>query len=308
MLAPMRRSFLVGALAGLAVAALGLDARAFTYIVTPEDTLASIAERYYGRIQYEQLLVAANQLDAHGGTSIVAGARLEVPALGHRRTKQGETWATLAKDLLGAESRADVLAAANGTSPWLPPADGAEIAIPYNLRVVAAGTDTIVTIAYKYMGDMNKAWVLDHYNGLKGRRLARGDVVLVPLTDLPLTEAGKRAAAEAAGASCSQAAGDTRQAQRRVEGELPALMADVRSGRYVDAVARGTRFLSSGSLTQPQLALINRQLLEAYAALDAQGLATSACTEWRKNDPRARVDPVMMSPKLVLACERGSSP
>ncbi len=299
----MRRSF---ALFGLACLAFAAKAQAFPHVVQPGETLASIAEHYYGRIQYEELLVAANQLDAQGGTPIVSGMRLEVPALDHRRVKGGDSWTDLAGTLLGATTRADVLAAANGTSPWLPPADGAEIVIPYNLRVVASGSDTIVTIAYKYMGDMNKAWVLDHYNGFKGKRVRRGDVVLVPLTDLPLTEVGKHAAAEAAIATCSQAAGDTRQAQRRVESELPALLADVRAGRYVEAVTRGTRFLASGPLTKPQIAVINRQLLEAYAALDAQGLATAACTTWRKNDPRARVDPVMMSPKLVAACERGS--
>ena len=297
----------------LAAAALGSlaclmasDALAFTYIVQKGDTLASIAERFYGRIQHEKVLVAANTLDAHGGTPIVPGMRLEVPALSHRRVKKADTWPKLAKELLGAEHRADVLAIANGTSPWLPPSEGAEIVVPYNLPVVTGGGDTIVTIAFEFLGDMNKAWVLDHYNGLKGKRLARGDVVLVPMTDLPLTSEGRSTAQAAAGSACSQSAGDTRSAQRKVEAELPALIADVRNGRYVDAVTRGTRFLASGSLAKPQLAAVHRQLLEAYAALDAAGLATASCNAWRENDPEHVVDPVTMSPKLVLACERGA--
>jgi phage tail protein X len=284
---------------------IACDAGAFPYVVQKGDTLASIAERFYGRIQHEKVLVAANSLDAHGGTPIVAGMRLEIPALSHRRARKGDTWGRLATELLGAPHRADVLAIANGTSPWLPPAEGAELAIPYNLPVVTGGGDTIVTIAFKYLGNMNKAWVLDHYNGLKGRQLARGDVVLVPITDLPLTPAGRAAAQAASSALQSEAAGETRQSQRKVQAELPALLADVRNGRYVDAVARGTRFLASTSLAKPVLATIHRQLLEAYAALDATGLATAACSEWRKNDPLARVDPVLMSPKLVSACERG---
>ena len=42
----------------LALALSAGTARAFSYVVAPGDTLASIAERYYGRIQQERLLVA----------------------------------------------------------------------------------------------------------------------------------------------------------------------------------------------------------------------------------------------------------
>lgn len=296
---------------GIAVAALGLsflasDAHGFTHVVQKGDTLASIAERYYGRIQHEKILVAANSLDAHGGTPIVPGMRLEVPALAHRRVKKGDTWPELAKLLLGATTRSDVLSMANGSSPWLTPVEGSEIIVPYNLPVVVSTGDTIVTVAYKFVGDMNKAWVLDHYNGLKGKRLGPGDVVLVPLTDLPLTEDGKKAVVESNPLVCSQGGGEARQTQRKVAVELPTLSADVRGGRYVDAVTRGTRFLASGNLDQQQLGLVHRQLLEAYAALDAPGLAAASCAEWRKHDPSAKLDPVMMSPKLIAACEKSA--
>lgn len=296
---------------GIAVAVLGLsflanDAHGFTHVVQKGDTLASIAERYYGRIQHEKILVAANSLDAHGGTPIVPGMRLEVPALSHRRVKKGDTWPELAKLLLGAKDRSDVLSMANGSSPWLTPVEGSEIIVPYNLPVVVSTGDTIVTVAYKFVGDMNRAWVLDHYNGLKGKRLAPGDVVLVPLTDLALTDDGKKAVVESNPLVCSQGGGEARSTQRKVTVELPTLSADVRGGRYVDAVTRGTRFLASGNLDQQQLGLVHRQLLEAYAALDAPGLAAASCAEWRKHDPSAKLDPVMMSPKLIAACEKSA--
>ena len=292
----------------LASLLLASDALAFPHVVQRGETLASIAERFYGRIQNEKLLVMANLLDVEGGTDIVPGMRLEVPALAHRRVKRGDTWKGLAAELLGHPDREDVLAVANGTSPWLPPEDGAEIVVPYNLRVVASPTDTIVSIAFKYMGDMNKAWVLDRYNRFKGRKLRRGDVVLVPVVDLPLTDEGRAAAADAAAQRCSEGGGDTRLSQRKVHAELPLLIADVRNGRYVDAVRRGNRFLASAELTKAQLASVNRQLLEAYVALDAPGLATEACAEWRKHDPNARLDPIKLSPKLLKACGQREGP
>ena len=296
-----RRS--IAALALAIVAGFESRADAFVHRVATGDTLASIAEKYYGRIQYERLLVAANFLDDRGGTPIMRGMRLEVPALEHRKVANGDTWETLAAELLGSPSRADVLSMANGSSPWLAPEEGSEIEVPYNLRVIVGEGEQITQIAYRHLGDMNKAWMLDRYNGLDGKKLVRGDVVLVPLTDLPLTAAGREALTQALGATCSEGGGLGKKTQRKIAQEIPALVADVRAGRYVDAVTRGTRFVATGMLTEPQLALVHQKLTEAYVALDAVGLAAASCAEWRKRDPAARLDPALYSPKIVAACE-----
>jgi hypothetical protein len=203
--------------------------------------------------------------------------------------------------------RADILALANGTNPWIPPQIGAVIVVPYNLTIIATGSETLLGLAYKYLGNRNKAWVIDRYNHLKGRRIRRGDVLLIALSDLPLTEAGRAAARTTAGIQCSQADAPALATQKDVQSELPAFIADVRSGRYVSAVARGSRFLASGQLTRQQLALIHRHLLESYAALGATGLATASCHAWRESDPEARLDPKRLSPKLLAACKVQSS-
>jgi hypothetical protein len=301
---PSRRATAYALALGLVLSAG--TARAFSYVVAPGDTLASIAERYYGRIQQERLLVAANFLDARRGTPIVPGMRLEVPALGHHRIVRGETWETLAAELLGSPSRADVLSAANGSSPWLAPEDGSEIAVPYNLRVVVGEKEDLTTIAYRHLGDMNKAWTLDHYNGLGGKKPLEGDVLLVPISDLTLTEAGRKAAATAAATECTEAGGGARKTQQHIAQELPALVADVRAGRYAEAVTRGVRFVASGALTEPQRALVEQKLTEAYVALDAPGLAAAACSEWRKRDRAVHLDPTVISPKIIAACERAT--
>jgi LysM domain len=301
------RHNLLATLLAAAFALFAARARAFIHVVQKTETLAQIAERTYGRIQYEKILVAANALDAQGGTSIVAGQRLEIPAVGHYRVTAGETWASMAKQLLGDGdvARATVFAQANDTMPWIPPSDGAEIIVPYNLRYIITQADTIVTIAQRFMGEKEKAWLLDQYNHLKGQPLRRGDVVLVPLVNLPLTEAGKTEAAAAEAAVRSQAAGATREIQRKVDSEFPVLLSDVRGGRYVDAVTRGVRMLALGDLTKHQLAIIHRQLTEAYVALDALGLAASSCAAWRANDPKARLNSTFLSPKILAACSRG---
>ncbi|WP_437623495.1 LysM domain-containing protein [Sorangium sp. So ce321] len=290
----------LGALAATLLA--GSAAAAFPHVVREGETLAQIAERTYGRVQMEQVLVAANALDAGAGVPIMPGLRLEVPALGHHRVTAGETWAILAERLLGAADRSDVLALSNDTWPWIEPTDGLEIIVPYNLRYVVGQNDTLLTIAYRFLGKRDKAWMLDKYNHLKQDPLRRGMVILVPLTDLPLTTQGKAEAASAGALVRSEGAGRAREAQRRVDAELPQLAGDVRSGRYIDAVARANRLLGYGDLARMQIATVHRHLLEAYVALDATGLAETACAAWRESDPTARLDPIELSPKIVRAC------
>ena len=283
------------------------QADAFPHVVRAGETLAQIAERVYGRVEMEQILVSANALDAGRGLSIVPGMRLEIPSVGHHRVSAGETWTSLADTLLGHPDRSDVLAISNEAKPWIQPTEGQEIRVPYNLRYVAGPGDSTLTIAYRFLGQRDKAWMLDRYNRLGGESIQRGDVVLVPLTELELTAEGKTLAASAGALVRSEGAGQAREAQRRAEIDMPQLAADVRNGRYVDAVTRANRLLGSGDLSRTQLAQIHQRLVEAYVALDAQGLAETSCLAWREADPSLVLDPIELSPKIVRACTSAST-
>lgn len=296
----------VGLFAGaLALALFGAsDAAAFGHVVSSGETLAQIAIRFYGTPRFEAAIAGANALDAHGGSAIVAGQLLEVPAPAHHRVTDGETWFALARQFLGDPKRADVLARANRAVAWVPPIESQEIEIPAVVAHIAAEGETMPTLAQRYLGDQNKAWELDIYNGrVSSQKLLRGDVVLVPLIDLSLTEEGKKAARAAAERTRTEGGGQAYEAQRRGEADIPPLLADIRAGRYVDAVARGNRLLGSGELTRVQLATIHRALLESYVALDAPGLAAGACAAWKTQaGADARLDPRLVSPKIRAAC------
>ena len=293
------------AIAFAVVGAARGEAVAFPHVVQRGETLAAIAERTYGRVELEQILVAVNGLDTGGGIPIVPGMRLEIPALGHHRATSGDTWASLADALLGDPERSDVLATANGSLPWLVPSDGQEVVVPYNLRYVVQQGDSTLTIAYRFLGAREKAWLLDRYNHLHQKAAKRGVVLLVPITALPLTAEGKAEAAGAGAAVRAEGGGRAREAQRRVEAELPLLAIELRSGRWADVVGRGNRLLGYGELSKPEVAQIQRALTEAYVALDAIGLAETACNAWREADPGAELDPAELSPKIVRACTAG---
>jgi LysM repeat protein len=297
------RALVLGGLAAALLSATS-DASAFDHVVSQGETLAQIAIRFYGTPRFEAAIAGANALDVHGGSAIVAGQPLEIPAPAHHRVKEGETWHVLARVFLGDPRRADTLARANGAVAWVPPVENQQIEIPAIVAHIAAEHDTMPGLAQRYLGDVNKSWELDLYNGRDGKqRLLRGDVILVPLIDLSLTEEGKKAARAAADRERSEGGGQAYEAQRRAEADIPPVLADVRAGRYVDAVAKGNRLLGSGELTRPQLAAIHRALLEAYVALDAAGLAAGACSAWKTNaGADVRLDARSVSPKIRAAC------
>src|SRR5580658_1642516 len=292
-------SLLVG---GIALAFSG-DARAFTHIVKPGETLAQIAERMYASPKLEVVLVGANALDVQGGAVIVPGMRLEIPAPGHRTILAGETWAELALTWLGSgdTARAEMLAISNHGVPWVPPTEGQEIEIPPVITYIAGESETVNSIAARFWGDPNRGWELNPYNHRDGVAVKRGEVVLVPMPNLKLTDAGK-AEARAAAERDGTVAGAALEHQRKADADLPQLLADVRYGRYGEAVARGNRILGGGSLTRLQLATVHRALLEAYVAIEARAAAVAACAAWKSNDPNAAIDPVRMSPKILAAC------
>jgi hypothetical protein len=252
------------------------DVAAFTHVVQSGDTLASVAERYYGRIQLERVLATANHLDGNNTRGLTAGMLLEIPAVTYRQVHQDETWKSLATELLGHEERYILLAQVNGHKPWLEPELGQLIVVPYNLAWIASGEESLATLAYRYLGSTKHAYRIVQYNGLGENGPARGDVLLLPLHELPLTEEGKAAAELAAAQITEQSHGDHFRQQQESKDEAKHLAEDVRSGRYVSAVASGTRLIAAGKLTQEGRAQVHFLLLEAYVALDARGLARTA--------------------------------
>ncbi len=277
------------------------DSVAFPHIVRRGESLGQIAERVYGRLELERLIVAVNGLHGARGSTIVPGMRLELPAVGYHKVLPGETWKTIAAARLGHPDRNDVLAQLNGANPWLRPPIGSEIVIPYNLRYVASRGDTTQTVAYRFLGRRDGAYIVASYNLFKRASLRQGEVVLVPLTDLTLTEAGKQAALNAGALVRSETGGGAREAQKKASAELPRLVQDVRHGHYIEAIARGAAMLRL-DLSESQLARIHEQLTVAYVALEARGLAATSCSAWLRNDPSVVLNPIDHSPKILAVC------
>jgi hypothetical protein len=277
---------------------------AFPHIVKPGETLSQIAARMYGDARKETVLAGANALDVQGGSAIVPGMRLEIPAPAHHTVIAGDTWNSMALAWLGDTRRSDVLARLNHAVAWVDPPVGMAVEIPAVVAHIAADGDTSASVAARYWGDSNRGWELNSFNGRHEAPLQHGEIVLVWLSDLELSDTGKAEAQLSLELARTETDTARLDVQRRADAELPRLRNDVRTGLYVAAVARANRIIASGPLTRPQLAVTYRALLEAYVALMAEPEAMAACVSWRANESDPRLDPVLTSPKIRAVCGR----
>ncbi|MBK8171545.1 MAG: LysM peptidoglycan-binding domain-containing protein [Sandaracinaceae bacterium] len=298
----MRSGFAVALCASLLVASSAAADGATTviaHVVRPGETLASIAERYYGDPRREAVLVMENGLNTQGGAAIVVGLRLDIPTVSYHRVAAGETWTELAEHYYGDTHRSAALIEANGGTPTQPDV-GAEILIPYPLRHVAGQHDTLSEVAQLYFGRTEAVTTLRRFNRVRGNRLQRGQIILVPLSDLVLSDEGKRLVAAETGHAPSDGS-EVRALQARIDGELPVLREHVHRGRFTEAVALANRLLGTGVLTGNQIVTIHRELATAYVALNREDLAVEAFREVIARQPDAELDSVRTSPRVLAA-------
>jgi hypothetical protein len=281
------------------------SSRAYPHVVKPNETLAEISFGVYGDPNREPVLAGANALDIRPGTVIIPGMRIEVPAPIFVRSSRGETWQDIALVWLGSRDRAQWLAKANNNATsWVPPAEGTQVMIPAVVAHLAGEKEDITSIARKYGGDSKRAWELNAYNGREGVEVKPGEVILVPLYDLALSQQGREEARRAGSALVAEGGGLAFQDQRRVDGELPILLSELRNGRYPEVLARAGQMLGVAELSRPQLAVIYRAMTESYVALDVTGAAVSACKKWLENASTPQLDPRLTSPKVIRVCTK----
>jgi LysM repeat protein len=272
------------------------------HVVQRGDTLAGIAERYYGNVGLEAVIVAANYLYLQSTPSIGAGTHLVVPSVSYHRVRQNETWELLARRHLGDNRRGPYLARINGGSFEVSPSPGTVIRLPYVLRYIMNNEEPLFEVARRFYGDRAQVQFILEYNILSSQRVQRGQALLIPLSDVTLRE-------QPAG-SLEAALVDVHNAQRSVERELPTFQQYLRRGLYVEAATLGVRLRATTDVTRDQRLTLAQGLAVAYAALDRRDLAAEALRDAIAVDPGFALDPETTAPKVLdaYALARGTAP
>ncbi len=273
----------------------------YTHAVQEGDTLASIAQRYYGDPTREVVLREANRMKGEADQALVQGSWLFIPMVSFHRVEKDETWGSIATRFYGKPARAVALIDANQANRRVQPDEGAELLVPYPLRHLVAPGETLAKIAEAYMPDSPVSLRrLKQFN--PGARIERGNVVLVPLFDLRLAGAGRSEASAAF--SRASGGGEAKAAQDEIETSLPELIRQVREAEFAEAVALGNRLLGGRSLTSTQAVTIQKELGAAYVALDRSDLAQASFRAALALQPNLELDTVRTSPRVLEAFNR----
>ena len=294
-------AILTFALASLLAHSAHAQGSEYAHTVRPGDTLASIAQTYYGDPTRENVLVAANGLAAQGGTSIVEGLRLVIPAVIYHRVDEGETWRELADRYYGDPDRVAILLTANDAEPGGEPDVGAQLLVPYPLRHVVKPGEQLAHIGSRYYADREHTRWLRIFNR-KTTKLVKGSIVLVPMFDLVLSEAGRHKLEKASGQKI--ASGDLKQIQADLERKIPELRKLSSEGHFVETVALANQLVGTGKTTEYQTLRILRELATAYVALRRDDLAVEALHAVVQKQPGFELDSQTTSPRVLAVLKQ----
>lgn len=268
------------------------------HVVRAGETLASVAQAYYGDPRREAVLISENGLD--GVEILPEGMQLVIPSVRYHRVEKNDSWRSLSEHYFGDPARATLLLRANSAKPNAPPDEGAQLLIPYPLRHRARTSESFATIATRYYGSRDEARTLRAFNGGRAKA-SRGQLVLVPLFDLTLSAGGSQRVDAARGQGAD--ADDARRMQAEVARDIPLLREHVSKGQFVEAVALGNQLLGHPQRTGNQELSIQRELATAYVALDREDLAIVAFAKALEKQPDLELDTVRTSPRVLAALE-----
>jgi LysM repeat protein len=294
---------LTTAAAATASAGSAAEPRVGKHRIKRGDTLAAIAEKYYGERSRADLLARVNGLEKD--KPLRSGQLLSVPFSAAYKVRQGDTPSALAEKWLGGSSRHALLLEMNGLSPRGPLPAGAEIELPAILNRTLGRGETLGEVAQRYYGDAGRAEWIAQCSGLERADLVkRGQRLQIPLTGAlparrPLAAASAAPAATGAAlpASATKAAGGGKRAEERD----PAVNRAVElygQGEYTKAATLLEAALESDALRGSEKRRALRYRAFCAVAAGDRAAAAQAFRDLQREAPDWKPNPIEDSPKI----------
>lgn len=279
--------------------------RGITVKISKDEPLDALARRYYGAEPAVQALLIANGLPAWEQRlpRLKSGQSLYLPSAWSYRVRPGDTWAVIAEDYLGDGTKGPFLARLNGKSVTDAAPAGHVVIVPVILLVTMPRGVSLGRLSALLLELPERApqagelvgWIRE-YNGLKGDRLPRGQVIHVPLPTLRLLGYHMPTALPS---------GDPG-VERRATAVLLNSREDLRRGRYLEALEALGALVGLAGLGEELLAEIHLWRCTALVALDHPRIALAAARAALAARPGLQLDPVQISPTVRAVFRRAA--
>lgn len=290
------RLILALVIGGLISTLPGYGSAQHVHMVEEGETIASIAQLYYGDPKKERALRNENVALLENGRPLLPGMRIQIPHLVFHTVHESESWEQLAVRYYGTSARAEALRQLNRGEAEGPRA-GEELMVPPLLVHQATGNETIQRFARSLYGNRKGAVELIRLlNPELPARLEKGALIFYAALDLRLSHDGLERVTVSSPQESAE--GGTRERQQLIAREFPELSALVKGGQYIEALALGNRLLGVGELTDIQALTIHRHLATAYIAVEREDLAIGAYLTALELEPHLELDSLRTSPKV----------
>ncbi|MEK7706256.1 MAG: LysM domain-containing protein [Myxococcota bacterium] len=292
------------------------------------ETLADIAKHYYGAAWKAVYIQARN--DISDARQVAPGTRLYVPGCWVYTVRRGDSAAVIAKRYLGDANRYVAVMQANGIKDASGLEVGSELLMPFHLRHIVESGDTLATISRRYYRSTRLANMIRDYNGAP--QLTPGERLTVPIFDRATIDVQSRRytppASPAAPVAASPLANrpaptapskpqpsapeepeDTSAAPSApvanddtaasVSAELRDAIGAYRRGEFVVGCGALETLLEEGKVGTAERALLVSHLGFCAVAFGDTRAARDYFRSWVEIDPRATLNPITTSPKIL---------
>jgi LysM repeat protein len=264
------------------------------------DTLAALAEKYYGERARADLLARVNGLTKE--KPLRAGQLLIVPFSAAYKVRPGDTASALAEKWLGGSSRHALLLEMNGLPPkGALPAD-AEIELPALLPHTLRRGETLGGLAQRYYGEAGRAAWIAQGSGLeRPDQVKRGERLRIPLVGALPARRPEPAATPPRPAAAAPARAVSPPAAPAAAAHDPAVRRALElygQGEYTKAAALLDAALESGALKGGEKARALRFRAYCAVATGDRAAAARVFRELQREAPGWKPDPTDDSPKI----------